>query len=203
MAHAQKPDLVFQRKGRVHLNLRVGQLSTTGSRGVHIRGSNGSNAGYTVFWGIARSKPDGTRWHTVGEVKRKDVNGVGSQQPCTVRWNMVYPALLPTIKTCDKLASSTVSRELRSKIRQFQNDCFHITLNYCWHSEFSCFLCYDIWYTIYWSTAIVLTHGGSSTVHIYTQKCGPCPVFVSFTLAFALQLRIKQGKTSVRVAKEC
>jgi hypothetical protein len=31
-------------------------------------------------------------------------------------------------------------------------------------------------------------------------KCGPCPVFASYTLAFALQLRIKHGKTSVRVA---
>jgi len=51
-------------------------------------------------------------------------------------------------------------------------------------------------------------------VHIYAQKihrttqittnveeCGPCPVFVSFTLAFALQLRKKQGKTSVRLRK--
>ena len=94
---------------------------------------------------IARSEPDGTRWRTVGEVNGKDVSGVGSQQPCTVRWNMVYPALLPTIKTRDKLASSTASRELRSKIRQFQHRRFHITLKYCWHSEFSCFPCYDIW----------------------------------------------------------
>ena len=38
-------------------------------------------------------------------------------------------ALLPTVKTCDKLASSMVSRELRSKIRQFQHHFFHITLN--------------------------------------------------------------------------
>jgi len=51
-------------------------------------------------------------------------------------------------------------------------------------------------------------------VHIYTQtihrttkiqinveECGPCPVFASFTLAFALQLRKKRGKTSVRVRK--
>jgi len=29
----------------------------------------------------------------------------------------------------------------------------------------------------------------------------PCPIFASYTLAFALQLRIKHGKTSVRVAK--
>jgi hypothetical protein len=32
-------------------------------------------------------------------------------------------------------------------------------------------------------------------------KCGPCPVFASYTLAFALQLREKHGKTSVRVAQ--
>jgi len=62
--------------------------------------------------------------------------------------------------------------------------------------------------------AIGLTPGGSSTVHIYTQKIhrttqliweefGPCPVFASYTLAFALQLRKKHGKSSVRVAEEC
>jgi hypothetical protein len=51
-------------------------------------------------------------------------------------------------------------------------------------------------------------------VHIYTQTIHrttqittnvedgrPCPVFASFTLAFALQLRKKQGKTSLRVIK--
>ena len=47
MAHAQKPDLGFQRNGRVHLNWRRVQ-STTGSWGVRI---SGSNAGYTMFWG--------------------------------------------------------------------------------------------------------------------------------------------------------
>jgi len=67
---------------------------------------------------------------------------------------------------------------------------------------------------IYLLTAIGLSPGGSSTVHIYTptihrttqittnlEECGPCPVFVSFTLAFALQLRKKHGKISVRVRK--
>ena len=63
---------------------------------------------------------------------------------------------------------------------------------------------------IYLLTAIGLSPGGSITIHIYTQtihrttnleECGPCPVFVSFTLAFALQLRKKHGKTSVRVRK--
>jgi len=72
---------------------------------------------------------------------------------------------------------------------------------------------------IYLLTAIGLSPGGSSTVHIYTQtihrttknkkyieqhndlgECGPCPVLASYTLAFAVQLRKKHGKTSVMVA---
>ena len=78
---------------------------------------------------------------------------------------------------------------------------------------------------LYLLTAIGLSPGGSSTVHIYTQtihrttqstqtvhrktqftnleECGPCPVFAKYTLAFALQLRKKHGKNSVRVAGEC
>ena len=91
---------------------------------------------------------------------------------------------------------------------------------------------YDIWYDmICLLTAIVLAASGSSTVHIYTQtihrttqlttsvgrlsgiqtqsgqtnweECRPCPGFASCTLTFALQLRKKHGKTSVRVAEEC
>jgi hypothetical protein len=34
------------------------------------------------------------------------------------------------------------------------------------------------------------------------EQCGPCPVLVSYTLAFALKLRKKHGKTSVRVAEQ-
>jgi hypothetical protein len=63
-------------------------------------------------------------------------------------------------------------------------------------------------------TAIGLTPGGSSTVHIYSQtihrttqliweECGLCSIFMSYVLAFALQLREKHGKTSVKVAEEC
>jgi hypothetical protein len=33
------------------------------------------------------------------------------------------------------------------------------------------------------------------------EECGSCPVFASFTLAFAIQLRKKHGKTSVRLRK--
>jgi len=60
---------------------------------------------------------------------------------------------------------------------------------------------------IYLLTATGLTPDGSSTVHIYTQtiyrttqlttnweECRPCPVFASYILAFALQLRKKHGK---------
>ena len=78
---------------------------------------------------------------------------------------------------------------------------------------------------IYLLTAIGLSLGGSSTIHIYTQtvhgttqltalvgrlsgirthsghtnweEYGPCPVFARYTMAFALQLRKKHGKTSV------
>ena len=78
---------------------------------------------------------------------------------------------------------------------------------------------------IYLLTAIGLTPGGSSTVHIYIQTIHrttqstqtirrtthlanweegePCPIFASYTLVSALQLRRKHGKTSVRVAEEC
>jgi len=35
------------------------------------------------------------------------------------------------------------------------------------------------------------------------EECGPRPIFAGFTLAFALQLRKKDAKTSVRVDEEC
>jgi len=69
---------------------------------------------------------------------------------------------------------------------------------------------------IYLLTAVGLSPGGSTHLHtnniqnntnnkrttqITTNvvECGPCPVFASFTLAFALQLRKKHRKNSVRV----
>ena len=53
MAHAQKPDFVFRRNGRVYLNRRGASVqSTTGSRGVCI---SCSNAGYTMFRGSVKS----------------------------------------------------------------------------------------------------------------------------------------------------
>jgi uncharacterized protein YqfB (UPF0267 family) len=75
---------------------------------------------------------------------------------------------------------------------------------------------------IYLLTAIELSPGGSTHLHTNNtqnntnnnrtthnnrstqitnnvEECGPCPVFASFTLAFALQLRKKHGKTTVKV----
>jgi hypothetical protein len=50
-----------------------------------------------------------------------------------------------------------------------------------------------------------ITHLHTNSTHNTEKgkfgKCGPCPVFASYTLEFALQLRKKHGKTSVRVAK--
>jgi hypothetical protein len=34
-------------------------------------------------------------------------------------------------------------------------------------------------------------------------KCGPCSVFARYTLAFALQMRKRHGKTSVREVEKC
>jgi len=79
--------------------------------------------------------------------------------------------------------------------------------------------------TIYDMISIGMPPGGSSTIHIYAQtvygtaestqtihrtthftnqeECGPCSSFACYTVAFALQLNRKQGKTSVRVVGEC
>jgi hypothetical protein len=53
MAHTQKPDFVFRRNGRIHLNRQGASVqSTTGNRAVRI---SGSNAGYTMFLGSVKS----------------------------------------------------------------------------------------------------------------------------------------------------
>jgi hypothetical protein len=49
--------------------------------------------------GRVQLKRDGTRWRTGGKVKGKLANGVGSQIPFTLPRNMVYPALLPLMRT--------------------------------------------------------------------------------------------------------
>jgi len=49
MAHAQKPDIVFRRDGRVHLNRRGRQFSRL--LAAEVCASAGGNAGYTMFRG--------------------------------------------------------------------------------------------------------------------------------------------------------
>ena len=51
MAHAQKPDFVFRRFGRVHLNRQGRQFSRLLAAEVCI---SGSNAGYTMFRGSVK-----------------------------------------------------------------------------------------------------------------------------------------------------
>ena len=83
----------------------------------------------------------------------------------------------------------------------------------------SCWIYIEIYFImIYLLTAIGLSSGGSTHLHTNStwnntitteqhkittnvEECEPCPVFASFTLAFALQLRKKHGKPSVRLRK--
>jgi len=48
------------------------------------------------FCGRVQMKRDGTRWRTEGEMKGKLANGVGTY---ALHRNMVYPALLPLMRT--------------------------------------------------------------------------------------------------------
>ena len=63
--------------------------------------------------------------------------------------------------------------------------------------------CHPVAVHIYTQTIYRTTQKNNRTTQIQTnvEECGPCPVFVIFPLAFALQLRKKHGKTSVRVKK--
>ena len=54
---------------------------------------------------------------------------------------------------------------------------------------------HSIWYLLH-STLV-------ESGQLIWEECRPCPVFASYTLAFALQLRKKHRKTSVKVAEEC
>jgi hypothetical protein len=101
-----------------------------------------------------------------------------------------------------------------------------------WYDMIWCDMIYDmIWWYVIYLTAIGLTPGGRSTVHIYTQtiprtthstqamhrtiqftnyvECGPCPVFARYNVGFPSQLRKKarinlsQDSRRMPVGKEC
>jgi hypothetical protein len=72
---------------------------------------------------------------------------------------------------------------------------------------------YDMIYDIFVNCNWVDTRWQQYSTHLHTnstqnkkkkkkEQCGPCPALASYTLAFALQLRKKHGKTSVRVAEQ-
>ena len=55
MALVQKPDFIFRRNGRVHLNRPGGGASVQSTAGTaEVCGISGSNAGYTVFQGSVK-----------------------------------------------------------------------------------------------------------------------------------------------------
>jgi len=76
------------------------------------------------------------------------------------------------------------------------------------------------WYDVFVNCNWVVTRWQYYSTHLHTdntqnktknkkttqittnvEKCGPCPVFANFTLAFSLQLRKTHGKTPIRVRK--
>jgi len=79
MAHAQKPDFVFRRNERVHLNRREASVqSTTGSRGVRI---SGSNAGYTMFRGSVTVL-------ATHSIRQFPLHFPSRASPCAIRFQM-------------------------------------------------------------------------------------------------------------------
>ena len=106
----------------------------------------------------------------------------------------------------------------RNKLIEKTLHLFGCTLKiWCWYDIFNC-----NWVATRWqlfSTHVHTNNTGNVTTqtiqrtqkyieqhkkytgqHNNQEECGPCPVFGGFTLAFALQLRKRHGKTSVRVA---
>jgi len=82
MVHAQKPDFVFRRNGRVNLNRRGALVqSTTGSRGVRI---SGSNAGYAKFRGSVK----GTGYPLHSPVSPSLSRPVPHRVPCRFNWSL-------------------------------------------------------------------------------------------------------------------
>jgi len=123
-----------------------------------------------------------------------------------ISWCVIF-----SVSTCWQKLANGISREPEQLSSKLQPVFFMVDF------IIKFMIRYDI--DIYVLATIGLTPGGSSTVYIYTQtihrttqnkqyteqhnnlgECWPCPVLASYTLAFALQLRKKHGKTSVRVA---
>ena len=85
MAHAQKPDFVFRRNGRVHLNRRGRQFnSTAGSRVVCI---SVSNTGYATFRGSVRVL-------ATHSIRQFPLQSPSRASPCAIRFQARSTMLL-------------------------------------------------------------------------------------------------------------
>ena len=106
---------------------------------------------HEIIAGRVQLKSDSTQWCTGGEVKGKQVNGVGSQYSYTLPRNTVYPALLPTINRLHANGNA---------FHQHTDHALHCTdylqLKHCsvtcqhfimWHSNCTqCwYICYSAW----------------------------------------------------------
>jgi len=88
--HAQKPDLVFRRNGRVHFKSAEASVqSTTGSRGVRI---SGSNAGYTMFRGSVK----GTGYPLHSPISTFTSPPVRHSVPSHFNWSLQLHLILPS-----------------------------------------------------------------------------------------------------------
>ena len=109
MAHAQKPDFVFRRNGRVHLNWRERQFSPTiGSRGVRI---SGSNAGYTMFRGSVNST--GYPLHSPGTPSLSPPCFTVWQHISTELYNFLSIIKLPTLHNSNSSEINTTTQLFR------------------------------------------------------------------------------------------
>jgi len=88
MAHAQKPDFVFRRNGRVHLNQEGASVqSNTGSRGVRI---SGSNAGYNMFRGSVKVL-------ATHSIRKFPLHFMFRASPCAVTFQLDFSFMVPCI----------------------------------------------------------------------------------------------------------
>jgi hypothetical protein len=74
---------------------------------------------------------------------------------------------------------------------------YRIILNYLYAIFINC-----SWVVTRWQYTFTYTKIHRKTqITTNVEDCGPCPVFASFTLAFALQLRKRHGKIPARIRK--
>ena len=121
MANARKPDFVFRRNGRVHLNRPAGGVSSVDCWPAEVCAISGSNAGYTVFRGSVKG------------------NGYPSHSP-------VSPSLpLPRVTVCHHISTAIYLPAFRRNVHyecggNFGLMGFVLCLQMCAVSTDACFV---------------------------------------------------------------